>query len=224
MAISKAQRKQQQSAADAFDAFFVHEYGAERWHRLRERLLQPTEYAALINAYVPSIEVDRAILSDEAAAVGQYTLLRLPPPPDTTSCDTPTRLLCLLRTDPHGSRPFPPPHPAADARHRLHTHWNLDAASVLAAQCLDIQPGHAVLDMCAAPGGKSITLAQRLWPALYVDHPSGEQQHRQRPSILHANEVDVARHRRLHANLTSYLPPTLFEQGLVDVLLSLIHI
>ena len=66
MAISKAQRKQQQSAADAFDAFFVHEYGAERWHRLRERLLQPTEYAALINAYVPSIEVDRAILSDEA--------------------------------------------------------------------------------------------------------------------------------------------------------------
>ena len=31
MAISKAQRKQQQSAADAFDAFFVHEYGAERW-------------------------------------------------------------------------------------------------------------------------------------------------------------------------------------------------
>jgi len=117
MAISKAQRKQQQSAADAFDAFFVHEYGAERWHRLRERLLQPTEYAALINAYVPSIEVDRAILSDEAAAAGQYTLLRLPPPPDTTPCDTPTRLLCLLRTDPHGSRPFPPPHPAAGARH-----------------------------------------------------------------------------------------------------------
>ena len=77
MAISKAQRKQQQSAADAFDAFFVHEYGAERWHRLRERLLQPTEYAALINAYVPSIEVDRAILSDEAAAAGQYTLCLL---------------------------------------------------------------------------------------------------------------------------------------------------
>ena len=99
MAISKAQRKQQQSAADAFDAFFVHEYGAERWHRLRERLLQPTEYAALINAYVPSIEVDRAILSDEAAAVGQYTLLRLPPPPDTTSCDTSRRTLPKSRSD-----------------------------------------------------------------------------------------------------------------------------
>ena len=57
MAISKAQRKQQQSAADAFDAFFVHEYGAERWHRLRERLLQPTEYAALINAYLSLIHI-----------------------------------------------------------------------------------------------------------------------------------------------------------------------
>mgnify|MGYP006968060392 CR=1 FL=1 len=89
MAISKAQRKQQQSAADAFDAFFVHEYGAERWHRLRERLLQPTEYAALINAYVPSIEVDRAILSDEAAAAGQEgkAPARLPAHADLSGLD-----------------------------------------------------------------------------------------------------------------------------------------
>ena len=52
MAINKAQRKQFQAAADAFDAHFASEYGA-RWAELKARLLRPTEYAALINAYAP---------------------------------------------------------------------------------------------------------------------------------------------------------------------------
>ena len=34
--------------------------------------------------------------------------------------------------------------------------------SVLAGHALNIQPGHHVLDMCAAPGGKSTHIAQLL--------------------------------------------------------------
>lgn len=214
--VSKAQQRQAQAAAEAFDAYFAREYGAERWERLRARLVLPTEYAALINAYAPSAEVDRALLAE--ASIGSYALLRLPALPDRTRSDVPIRLLCLTRAAlAPGERPFPPPHPAAaeDVQHRVHTHWNLDAASVLAAHCLDVRPGQAVLDLCAAPGGKSLTLAQQLWPEWYADRAARAPSS---PSMLHANEVDAPRHRRLHANLQAYLPPALFDQGLVETL------
>lgn len=38
----------------------------------------------------------------------------------------------------------------------------LDEASVFAAQCLAVEPGMDVLDMCAAPGGKSLVIASML--------------------------------------------------------------
>ena len=37
-----------------------------------------------------------------------------------------------------------------------------DAASQLCAQLLDVQPGERVADVCAAPGGKSFTVAERM--------------------------------------------------------------
>jgi len=40
--------------------------------------------------------------------------------------------------------------------------YYLDGASVRAAQALEVQPGDTVLDMCAAPGGKTLVLALAL--------------------------------------------------------------
>ncbi len=43
--------------------------------------------------------------------------------------------------------------------YRIGTWWVQDASSALPARILDVRPGERVLDMCAAPGGKTIQLA-----------------------------------------------------------------
>lgn len=44
--------------------------------------------------------------------------------------------------------------------HGLLGYYLMDAASVLPCLALDVQEGHNVLDLCAAPGGKTLTLLQ----------------------------------------------------------------
>lgn len=69
----------------------------------------------------------------------------------------------------------------------------VDRASLLAARALDVQPGERVLDLCAAPGGKTLVLATAL-------AGSGE---------LIANERSATRRNRLHRVLQNHLPERL---------------
>lgn len=48
------------------------------------------------------------------------------------------------------------------------SHYLLDGASLLPVLALDIKPGDKVLDACAAPGGKSLIIAQTLHPQLLI--------------------------------------------------------
>ncbi len=66
----------------------------------------------------------------------------------------------------------------------------LDEASVLAAQALDVRPGDKVLDLCAAPGGKTLVLALAL----------------KKEGSLIANERSSARRARLLSVLDEHLP------------------
>jgi hypothetical protein len=68
--------------------------------------------------------------------------------------------------------------------------YHIDAASLLAAQALEPKPNDSVLDMCAAPGGKSLAIAQLLSAA----------------GSITANDVSPGRRKRLADVMSMYLP------------------
>ncbi|NXP32548.1 NSUN4 methyltransferase, partial [Leiothrix lutea] len=68
-------------------------------------------------------------------------------------------------------------------------YYLMDAASLLPVLALNVQPGDFVLDLCAAPGGKTLALLQ----TGFCGH-------------LAANDVSVSRAKRLYEVLHSYVP------------------
>lgn len=73
--------------------------------------------------------------------------------------------------------------------------YYLDKASAAAAAALDVQPEEHVLDMCAAPGGKTLLLASALCGT----------------GSLTSNDRSSVRRRRLRDVIETHLPPLLRE-------------
>ncbi|KAM7379095.1 hypothetical protein PAMP_004669 [Pampus punctatissimus] len=71
-------------------------------------------------------------------------------------------------------------------------YYLMDAASVLPCLALDVHEGHNVLDLCAAPGGKTLALLQT-----------------QSIEFLCVNDASVSRTKRLRKVLHSYIPKQL---------------
>jgi hypothetical protein len=69
-------------------------------------------------------------------------------------------MLLLPSRFPEPPTSYPPP-PSCPYTQLKQFYW-LDFASVLPPLLLGVQPHHVVLDMCAAPGGKSLVLAMQL--------------------------------------------------------------
>lgn len=86
----------------------------------------------------------------------------------------------------------------------------LDGASAIAAMALDVEKGQSVLDLCAAPGGKSAVLASMMFapqpsdvPGL-VEKPSG---------LLVCNESSRSRIKRLQRVLSGFCPTEVMAPG-----------
>uniref|UniRef100_A0A8C5Q5B5 5-cytosine rRNA methyltransferase NSUN4 n=1 Tax=Leptobrachium leishanense TaxID=445787 RepID=A0A8C5Q5B5_9ANUR len=79
-------------------------------------------------------------------------------------------------------------------------YYLMDAASLLPVLALDVPPGSDVLDMCAAPGGKTLALLL-----------TGHCKH------LTANDMSVSRCSRLRKVLLSYIPKELQTEDRVRV-------
>lgn len=76
----------------------------------------------------------------------------------------------------------------------------LDSASVLAALCLPLSGAENILDLCAAPGGKTLVLASRM----------------NESAKLSANERSPERKHRLATVVETCLPPDISERIIVS--------
>ena len=206
--------KREPSRQESFHKHYSAIWGEERWQEsLFPALLQPTRHSALVNLALPQANF-RSVLED--AGISLEDLESVPMPYGSSAYGQEIREACLTKrldatvgAQPGASMLLPPPqmskHP--DGNFSLMSHWNMDAASILAAKLLHVEPGDAVLDLCASPGGKSIALAQDLFLSADDKSPTDtESTQKSDSSLLWSNEADKARHRRLAENLKAYLP------------------
>uniref|UniRef100_S4RVL0 5-cytosine rRNA methyltransferase NSUN4 n=1 Tax=Petromyzon marinus TaxID=7757 RepID=S4RVL0_PETMA len=190
-----------QAALQLMDATYGLQLG-HMWESVRLALLCERKYGALVNAWADSdgtggelrrlgaVDLVRDVVTrslagrdaGEARRVSEPTAERLSP-----------NIRCF--TFPRGdiSR-FPQPWPAGALR--LLSHYLLDAASLLPVLALDVQLGHRVLDLCAAPGGKTLALLQ----TACCDQ-------------LTSNDVSASRTGRLQRVLRTYVPRDAEEAG-----------
>ena len=88
----------------------------------------------------------------------------------------------------------------------------LDAASVSAALALPTAGCKRVLDMCAAPGGKSLVLAHKILEEARSHAAEGAQIENLLPETFVCNEVSGARRSRLAAVLDTYVDPVMHSR------------
>ncbi|KAI8328412.1 S-adenosyl-L-methionine-dependent methyltransferase [Blakeslea trispora] len=153
----------------AFNKYYEEEWGPERWPVLLESLKKPVRHCMMINKYA-NVDDVKAKLKD---SLDDLTLLDFVSIPCYASKS-------LSRF----------PQPSKDSNN-VTDYYILDAASVLSTEVLDIQPEDHVLDLCAAPGGKTLAVLQRLDPKY---------------GRLTSNEIASDRRRRLRQVIESYIP------------------
>ncbi|XP_041578371.1 tRNA (cytosine(34)-C(5))-methyltransferase, mitochondrial [Vulpes lagopus] len=165
---------------DHFEKQYSKELG-DAWNTVRDVLISPAcwQYAVLLNRFNYSFELEKNL-----HLKGYHTLSHgsLPYHPKSMQC-------YLSRT----------PDRMPSERHQignLKKYYLLNAASLLPVLALELRDGEKVLDLCAAPGGKSVALLQ------CAD-----------PGYLHCNEYNGLRFRWLKQTLESFIP-----QPLVDVI------
>lgn len=196
--MASAKQKQKQSKGDAasgeFETYFSQLWGA-RWKSLSSALSSPTSHCAMLNAFVNDSESCATdILGKEARPVPWSRFV------------APLKILEWSSATIGGI--YPPP--IRDIHSGLMPWYWLDPASLipplalLRMQLRGEPASGRVLDMCAAPGGKSLVLAQLLF---LLNRSAGA-------SSLISNEIDAKRRSRLLTVLRQYIPQSLLSHDI----------
>ncbi|XP_037537427.1 5-methylcytosine rRNA methyltransferase NSUN4 [Nematolebias whitei] len=193
-------------ALQHFDATYGPELGP-RWPSVRVALLSERKYGALINIFASDVDLAeleaqgcRDFIKDQVALTSSEHIVegeaKTDPSDSSMSRAEADGLLqsplqissnvqCFVFQRGDITR-FKPPRPD---QFGLLDYYLMDAASVLPCLALDVQLGHMVLDLCAAPGGKSLALLQTQLIRFFC-----------------LNDSSVSRTKRLKGVLHSYIP------------------
>lgn len=135
-----------------FYSYYSKIYG-KRWDSLLSALSSDVQHVALVNPFAIQSDVENVLAGATEHELKELAGCLQLSTPEATPVSTE---VAEGEEDEEVDTRFPPP---TKDKTGVFTHYLLDAASVITARALAVKPGQKVLDMCAAPGGKSLVIA-----------------------------------------------------------------
>ena len=146
-------QRKKASSLDNFQAFYSDQFG-EEWPSIFEALNLPTQHCAVVNKFATLEDICEKLSAIEAQL---HSISLFNSTPDESAGNR-FQLDCYF---PNSKKPvrFPKQDKTTNG---YFDYYLLDASSILPVLALDLRPHSTVLDMCAAPGGKSVLILQVL--------------------------------------------------------------